>query len=179
MFCVKRELKLSCLSNCVMVINILIQGSFLFEIKPFRSSHMTLTFLRLLFFRENKLFLIICKQSSLLKTYDIYLQCTYSCLKNTNFVFLSTNKDDRNRFLHLIFVQSSETKIQTLVYRHCKYILSLNHDWYQANLNLPWIFRMHYSLLWKFLSGRYPSFFNDLTGISSSQLKGLRFQGIL
>ena len=63
------ELKLSCLSNCVMILNILTQGSFLFEIKPFRRSHMILSFLRCLFFRENKLFLTICKQTSLRSEY--------------------------------------------------------------------------------------------------------------
>ena len=63
-FCLIRELKLSYSFNCVMVLNILTEGCFPSEIKPFRRSHMILSFLRSLFFRENKLFFIVCKQSS-------------------------------------------------------------------------------------------------------------------
>ena len=43
-FYVKRELKLLRLSNYVMVSNILTQGSIISEIKPFRRSHMILSF---------------------------------------------------------------------------------------------------------------------------------------
>ena len=63
-----------------------------------------------------------------------------------------------------------------IIYKH---IVSLNRDWCQANLNLAWIFIMYYSLLWKFSPGRYPSFFNDLTGMSSFSKRRSysRFQG--
>ena len=64
-FYVKRELKLLRLSNCVMVSNILTQGSIISEIKPCRRSHMILSFWKFLFFRENKLLLVICKESRL------------------------------------------------------------------------------------------------------------------
>ena len=62
----------------------LTQGSFLSEIKPLCRSHMILSFLRF---------------AKWLITYEIYVQFTYSRLKNTNFVFSSTNKDSSNQNL--------------------------------------------------------------------------------
>ena len=57
------------------------------------------------------LLFVTIKLTKWLITYEIYLQYTYSRLKNTNFVFSSTNKNGRNTFLYLIFIKSPETKI--------------------------------------------------------------------
>ena len=56
----------------------------------------------------------------------IYLQYTYSRLKNTNFV-INNNKDGRNRFLYLISCSLPKPKFSLwftdIIYKH---ILSLN-----------------------------------------------------
>ena len=36
---------------------------------------------------------------------------------------------------------------------------------------------MHYALLWKLSSGRYPSFFNYLTGYRVSTAEGAKIEG--
>ena len=95
-----------------MVINLLTSGSFLSEMRPFRNSHMILSFLRFLFFWEKKFlnFLLFVNNGAWEVTDNLWdiPAIYYSRLKSTNFVLTSTNEDARNRFLYLIFMQSPE-----------------------------------------------------------------------
>ena len=116
---------------------------FFSEIKPFRRSRMILSFLRFLFFRENKLSYYL-QQSSLRRDWQPVRYTSNVPILVRNIQTLCFHQLKRmaetdsciwfciwrfNRYNRFLYLKSPETKIWYLIYRHDKHILNINPDW--------------------------------------------------